>query len=250
MLKTVAELKEKFLSLSKPTESDYHDLLESFIHKSELIGFSSMSQDVIDEINSKASLPALLVYIPVAEKGAANGVAPLGANGKISQAYMPFPARLFTSLVGNVVQNGVSTDVDALTLQIPTNELAVGEVIEFMLSGHAGKATGAQNLELWIKVNGYKSNKGVHDMGTAALSSQPFSMRGSLVVKQLGPASGLTPGSIQFSAQTYFIDGTINVVNQTFVVNTGGQIDITLGVSTDVASGSALNVMGGWLLRI
>ena len=63
MKQTIAQLKAWFTRGKYPTQQQFHDALDSFVHKDDKIGIGAMSQEVIDTFNNKAEVTALAAEV-------------------------------------------------------------------------------------------------------------------------------------------------------------------------------------------
>lgn len=57
--RALSTLKNYFKKYAYPTEQQFHDAFDSFVHKDDKIGIGAMSQEVIDIFNNKAEVAAL-----------------------------------------------------------------------------------------------------------------------------------------------------------------------------------------------
>ena len=57
--RALSTLKNYFKKYAYPTEQQFHDALDSFVHKDDKIGTDSLAQEVIDTFNNKAEIAAL-----------------------------------------------------------------------------------------------------------------------------------------------------------------------------------------------
>ena len=57
--RALSTLKNYFKKYAYPTEQQFHDALDSFVHKDDKIGTDSLAQEVIDTFNNKAEVAAL-----------------------------------------------------------------------------------------------------------------------------------------------------------------------------------------------
>lgn len=58
-IRALSTLKNYFKKYAYPTEQQFHDALDSFVHKDDKIGTDSLAQEVIDTFNNKAEVAAL-----------------------------------------------------------------------------------------------------------------------------------------------------------------------------------------------
>lgn len=58
-IRALSTLKKYFKKYAYPTEQQFHDALDSFVHKDDKIGTDSLAQEVIDTFNNKAEVAAL-----------------------------------------------------------------------------------------------------------------------------------------------------------------------------------------------
>ena len=63
MKQTIAQLKAWFTRGKYPTQQQFHDAFDSFVHKDDKIGIGAMSQEVIDTFNNKAEVTALAAEV-------------------------------------------------------------------------------------------------------------------------------------------------------------------------------------------
>lgn len=63
MKQTIAQLKAWFTRGKYPTQQQFHDALDSFVHKDDKIGVGSMDQQTLDIINAKAEQTALAAEV-------------------------------------------------------------------------------------------------------------------------------------------------------------------------------------------
>ncbi len=63
MKQTIAQLKAWFTRGKYPTQQQFHDALDSFVHKDDKIGVGSMDQQTLDIINAKAEQTALTAEV-------------------------------------------------------------------------------------------------------------------------------------------------------------------------------------------
>lgn len=62
-IRALSTLKNYFKKYAYPTEQQFHDALDSFVHKDDKIGTDSLAQEVIDTFNNKAEVTALAAEV-------------------------------------------------------------------------------------------------------------------------------------------------------------------------------------------
>ncbi len=68
--RALSTLKKYFKKYAYPTEQQFHDALDSFVHKDDKIGIGAMSQEVIDTFNNKAEVAALAAEVAARQNDA------------------------------------------------------------------------------------------------------------------------------------------------------------------------------------
>lgn len=123
-----------------------------------------------------------------------------------------------------------TTDQTILTLVIAANQLQVGDIIQYDLRGTLTKPLSAgTTIQFWMKVNGTRTGA-VQYTPTAGITTQPFTYRGTMVVRAIG-ASGVIIGlgnlNQMLTATTAI---TYSATGAAVTADTTANITLTMGI--------------------
>lgn len=105
--------------------------------------------------------------------------------------------RALRTVLTSQVTGGASTTANftLMTLNIPANRLQVGDVLDFVIHGQNTKTnSGGSVIEYWVAIGGTQVITLSFTPG-AAVTNQPFVVRGRIAVRSIGGAGVLACGA-------------------------------------------------------